>query len=675
MISCKEIGMKRLSRGIIKFFLISFVLLCIPTLWTSQPEGKRSFVPEDLLRLKRLSDPQISPSGDRVAFVVAQFGENRKSDSEIWVVSTDGEMLKRVTDNPGPDLASRWSPDGERIAFLSRRDGDRNSQIYFYIFNEEKTERVTEAKSSIRNLKWSPDGDVIAFLMADPPTEEEIRRLDEGDDAVVIDRDVKHVRLWFLDVQSRKIQPMTEPDMTVWDFGWSSDGEKIAVLASPVPAAEGQEYQSRLILVDIKNRSTKILAEKTNAQATPSFSPDGKKVAFMGPILAFKERGIIKVVSVEDGHTTELLKDYPGNIWDVFWHPKEDRLLAGLAEGMRHYFISVGLDGQKEVSFEMHHSLIPYWGNYLSISQDGESVAFLSETLTSPAEIWIARTNGSEKTQLTHFNSFLEEVRLGTPAEFTWRNKEDGSRAGGIVLKPPDFEEGKSYPLVVWLHGGPAYNWALGCHVNDWAQLFAGQGYIVFLPNFRGSSGSGMGWMMANVRDWGEGPMSDAMSGVEELIKVGWVDKGKLFVGGRSYGGYLTSWIITQTDRFKAAFVGAGVVNLITEYALTDEPSFLIGYFFRSPYDDPEVYRKNSPLTYALKVKTPVLLAHGERDLRVPVSQAYEFFSALKHYGAKAELVIYPREYHGLAEYAHQLDLMNRVLRFWSLVSANDRSK
>ena len=174
-----------------------------------------------------------------------------------------------------------------------------------------------------------------------------------------------------------------------------------------------------------------------------------------------------------------------------------------------------------------------------------------------------------------------------------------------------------------------------------------------------------MKWMMANIENWGEGPMSDVMSGVDYFIKKGWVDENKLFIGGGSYGGYLTSWIITHTDKFKAGYVSAGVSNLTTEFALTDEPSFLIGYFNNTPYDNPEIYRKNSPITYASNVKTPILIVHGERDLRVPISQAYEFYSALKHYKAKVKLVVYPREYHGIREYVHQIDCMNRVIKWF----------
>jgi dipeptidyl aminopeptidase/acylaminoacyl peptidase len=617
------------------------------------------------LNLKRLSDPRISPNGDWVAFVVTQFEQNRKTNSEIWLVSKDGKILKQITENPGPDQVPRWSPDGNTLAFLSRRDQDKKSQIYFYALKNGGVTKATDEKGSIRDLKWSPDNQKIAFLMADPPTEEEIQRRKKGDDAYVVDQDYRHTRLWILDVESRAVRLLTSPDITVWQFNWSPDSKKISLLASPIPTAEGMEYQSHLAVIDVQSGKETVLSRKTNAQASPSFSPDGKWIAYLGPVGRFKERGIIKVIPIEGGEPLELLTDYKGNVWDVKWHPKKNRLLAALAKGANHHLVSLNFKEEIVFHLEMSHSIIPYWGSYWSVSEDGDSVAFLSEKLDSPKEVWISPMDGKRKKQLTSFNDYLKEVKLGEVEAIKWTNPIDKAGVEGIVVKPINFDSQKRYPLLVWFHGGPAYNWSLGIQMRNWAQLFASQDYLVFLPNFRGSSGYGMEWMMANVENWGEGPMSDVMSGVDYLINKGWADKDRLFVGGASYGGYLTSWVITQTARFKAAYVAAGVVDLVGEYALTDEPSFLIGYFNSAPYDNPEIYRRNSSLSYASQVKTPVLIVHGERDLRVPVSQAFQFYSALKHFGAEAKLVIYPREYHGIREYIHQLDLMNRVLEWF----------
>ncbi|MFQ5825013.1 MAG: prolyl oligopeptidase family serine peptidase [bacterium] len=632
-------------------------------------QEQRALVPEDILNLKRLADPQISPSGDWITFVVTQFKEDRKTDSEIWLVSKDGQTLKQLTKNPGPDFNPRWSPDGRQIAFISRRGEERNSQIYLFSLKEESLEKLTDVKGRIRNLKWSNDNKTIAFLKTDPKTEEELERYKRGDDAFTVDQDFKHTRLWIMNVKSRTTNLLTHQDMTVWHFNWSPDSKKIVVLASPMPTAEGNEYQSHLSVIDVQSGKETILTEKTNAQASPSFSPDGKWISYMGPVGNFKERGIIKVISVKGGEPVELLKDYDGNAWDVTFHPKRNELLASIAKGPINTLSSVNLQGKVRNHFEMQHSIIPYWGDFWSVSSDGKYVAFLNESLNSPKEVWISNIDNSEKKQLTSFNDYLKEVKLSKVETVRWVSAKDGAKVEGVVVKPVNFESNKRFPLVVWLHGGPGYNWGLGIQILNWAQLFASQGYMVLLPNFRGSSGYGMNWMMANVENWGEGPMSDVMSGVDYLINRGWVDENLLFVGGGSYGGYLTAWTVTQTNRFKAAYFRAGVIDLISAYALTDEPSFFIGYFNRTPYDNPEIYRKNSPITYASNVKTPVLVVHGDKDLRVPVSQGYKFYSALKHYGATVKLVIYPREPHGIREYVHQIDNMNRVLDWFKKYS------
>ncbi|MCP2605023.1 S9 family peptidase, partial [Candidatus Aminicenantes bacterium AH-873-B07] len=625
---------------------------------------KRLLIPEDILKLKRLSDPQISPSGDWIAFVVTQF-ENRKANSEIWLISNDGKILKQLTKNKGPDYAPRWSPNGKYLSFISLKENEKYPQIYLYSLETRRIKKLTYVKGRIRNHKWSPDGKTIAFLKTDPLTENEIERQKLGDDAFVVDENYKHIRLWILEIDSRRTRLLTHQDMTIWHFNWSPDSKRIVVLASPIPTAEGNEYQSHLGVIDVESGKEIVLTKRTNAQASPSFSPNGKWIVYLGPINNFKERGIIKVIPVEGGKPIELLKDYNGNVWDVAWHPRKNLLLATIAKGPTHYFCSINLRGEIKVFFEMNHSIIPYWGNFWSVDSNGEYVTFLNEKTDCPKELWISKINDSERKQLTRFNDYLSKVKLGKVEVAQWINPENGAKVEGIVVKPVNFESEMQFPLVVWLHGGPAYNWGIGIHLTNWAQLFASKGYMVLLPNFRGSSGYGMKWMMKNVRDWGEGPMSDIISGVDYLIKKNWVDESKLFIGGGSYGGYLTSWIITHTHRFRAAYVAAGVIDLITEYALTDEPSFLIGYFNSTPYDDPEIYRKNSPITYASNVKTPVLIVHGEKDLRVPVSQAYQFYSALKHFKAKAKLVIYPREYHGIREYTHQLDCMNRVLKWF----------
>ena len=649
---CKYLYMKNIIAGII-------VLLLFLTVTFGQE--KKPYEAEDLLRQKNLSDPQISPSGEWIAFVVSGFMESHQSNSDIWLISRDGEILKQVTKNPGRDTSPRWSPDSSILAFISRTGQDLHSQIYFYSLETGRLERKTSEEENISDFKWSPDNKNIAFAKTDALSPEIKAKHTEGDDAFVVDKHTRHTRLWMLDIETGSTRLLTHQDQTVFHFNWSPDSKWIAALSSAISTAEGHEYQSHLSLIDTQSGDETILNRKTNALADPCFSRDGEWIAYIGPIGTFKERGIIKVIPVQGGEPIELLRNYPGNVWNLTWHPKEKKILAAVARGPHNYLISVNLEGRALDLFEMDHSIIPYWGSYWSINEGGH-VAFLNETEEYPKEVWLYDVYKKQKKQLTYFNRYMENIELGSIQSLTWVNPEDGAHVFGIIVLPPEFDPVKKYPLVVTLHGGPAYNWGIGIQTSSWAQLFASNGYVVLLPNFRGSSGSGMDWMMANVRNWGRGPMGDVMSGVDHLIEKGWVDKDRLFIQGGSYGGYLTFWIITQTQQFKASFARAGIANLVTEYALTDEPTFSLGYFQKSPYEDPEIYKQDSPLTFASQLKTPLLMVHGERDLRVPISQAYEFYSALKHYGAPVEMVVYPRESHGIGEYAHQIDLLNRLL-------------
>jgi dipeptidyl aminopeptidase/acylaminoacyl peptidase len=256
----------------------------------------------------------------------------------------------------------------------------------------------------------------------------------------------------------------------------------------------------------------------------------------------------------------------------------------------------------------------------------------------------------------------LDDVELGPVEAVRWNN---GAASAEGILVSPAAAQGRT-PLVVWLHGGPAYHWGLGAQVSSWAQLLAARGYRVLLPNFRGSTGYGQAWLTANVRDWGEGPMSDVMSGVDALIARGLADPQRLYLGGGSYGGYLAYWMLGHTTRFRAAYLRAGISDPLSAYPLTDEPSFFTGYMGATAFDDPEVYRRLAPLASAAAVKTPLLIVHGEQDARVPLFQSHLFHEALRQRGVATQLVVYPREGHSILEYDHQLDHMNRMLDWYS---------
>jgi dipeptidyl aminopeptidase/acylaminoacyl peptidase len=611
--------------------------------------------PEDVVALPQVSDPRIAPAGDRVAFVVTRLSAPRGRSSAVWLVGTDGGGLAQV---PLPDArAPRWAADGRSLVLVAPQGAGGAPAVHLF---EPATGavRALPETAGAREALPSPDGRRLAFLRADPETP-------RGDPFVVDGERPRHTRLWISDPAGTPPRPLLKDDLTVWRFGWSPDSARLAVLASASPLAEGQEYGSRLLAVDVEGGAARTLAERTCPQAAPAYSPDGRWVAFMAPVGGFLERGAIHVVPAEGGAPRAVAAGHAGTFWEVGWRPGAQGLLAGLGQGAAHALAAVTLDGAVTQVAPMRHSIIPLWEPVWSVDAAGRTAAVLSEG-EAGREVWAVPLPGGPARRLTHVTAGLEAAAARSAVEAVrWTNPRDGATVEGILVSPPDAPAAARLPLVVWLHGGPAYHWGVGAHVQSWARLLAGTGRRVLLPNFRGSTGYGQAWLTANVKDWGEGPMGDVMSGVDALIESGRADPERLYLGGGSYGGYLAYWILGHTTRFRAAYLRAGISELASSFALTDEPTFFAGYMGGTPYDDPDVYRRLSPLGTAPAVRTPLLIVHGEQDARVPLVQSQLFHAALRARGVATQLVVYPREGHSIVEHDHQLDHLRRLVEWY----------
>lgn len=629
-----------------------FVVVSVAAVAAAQPLP-RALTPADVAGLPELSDPRIAPAGDRVAFIVARVSAPRQRSSEVWLVSTDGQGLASVALESAS--APRWAPDGSALAVIAAAAGGPAVHL---VSPADRTHRVLEGTLGAREAEFSPDGRMLAFLRPDAPV--------PSRDPMVADADPpRHTRLWILDLRAGGAprKAMAE-DLTVWRFAWSPDARRIAVLASVSPQAEGLEYGSRLLVMDVATGRVQALAEKTSPQAAPAFSPDGRSVAFLAPLGAFMERGVLHVVAADgSGAPRPLAADHAATFWEARWEPQGRRLLCALGEGTEHALAAVEASGRVHRLVPVRHSLIPLWESVWSMDASGRRLAYVGET-DGGREVWTTTLDGGPPRRLTRFTAGLEGVALGSVEAVRWTSAGAPGPVEGILVSPRG-ASGRT-PLVVWLHGGPAYHWGVGAHVRSWAQLLAGRGYRVLLPNFRGSTGYGQAWLTANVRDWGQGPMADVMSGVDALVARGLADPDRLYLGGGSYGGYLAYWILGHTTRFRAGYLRAGISDPLSAFPLTDEPSFFTGYMGATPWDDPDVYRRLAPLAAAAAVRTPLLIVHGEQDARVPLAQSQLFYSALRHRGVPTQLVVYPREGHGIAEHDHQVDHMQRMLEWYA---------
>lgn len=639
----------------------------------SAAQEKRPVSPGDLVALRAAGGLNVSPDGKTIAFTVEEPAcpENpaQPGDVNIWVVPSDGSEPPRLfAASPKNDSQPRFSPDGRWLAFLSNRGNPRegekeaSNQVYLIRRDGGEAEPLTSVDGEVELFRWSPDGKSIAFTLRDPKTPEERKKEKAQDDAVRVDRDYRFARLWVIEVTTRTAFRLTEQAFHVADFAWSPGGTEIALVVSPTPRLDDVFWRSKLVIADsMTGQVVRTLSEKVSG--SPRWSPDGSSLTML-EYTPLRIADLPAVVPSEGGPSRIVLDAYAGTVLGLEWPSDPKRLLVQSLEGTKMSLSSLELEtGRMTRLADVQAS-----GASFDTSRDGTTIAYLQESQDSPADVWCLKT-GAEPKRLTTLNPQVASLRLGEVKEVSWKNKKDGRTVYGVLITPPGFEQGRLYPTVVQVHGGPRWAWWSGWHGSwhEWGQLLASNGYVVLLPNPRGSDGQGWRFAEANLEDWGGMDFKDILAGVDWLVEGKIADPDRLGIGGWSYGGFMTSWAVGQTNRFKAAVVGAAVTDLFSFHGTTDiTPNFLYAYFRDIPYRRRPVYEAHTPMAFVENVKTPCLVLHGERDQRVPPGQGWEFYSALKQLGVPVEMVTYPRETHGIRERAHQRDLLERILAWYN---------
>ena len=648
-------------------------LVCLIGPSGTPAESKTVLKPEDVVDVRTLSDIQVTADGRLVAFVVTESADPAKPqkarDANIWMVPADGSHPARpFAASPKSDAAPRWSPDGRFLAFLSDRgepvgeEKEAKNQIYLIATGGGEAEQLTKVPGGVQDIRWSPDGRALAFTVLDADTDAEQKKHKDGFDENYVDQRYKFARLWVLTLADRKAEQVTKQDLHITAFDWSPDGSELAVQASETPRNDDVYWHSRLLVVRrLTGEIVRTLAERS--ASPPRWSPDGQSIAFSEP----SPTGIsswLAVIPAAGGAVRPLLKDYSGTVRDYRWEGGSRHLIVEVNERTIDRFLTVEVtDGSTApLPFETALSASDF-----SSSLDGRVIAYARGGADSPPDVWSCAAGGKPG-KISNLNPQSEAWQLGAVKEISWKSKKDGMTIYGVLVTPPDFKAGKAYPTIVDVHGGPEWSWWSGwlCSWHEWAQLLASHGYVVFLPNPRGSTGQGWKFAESNRDDWGGGDLRDIMDGLDYLVDQKIADPERLGIGGWSYGGFMTSWTVTQTQRFKAAVVGAAVTNLFSFDGTTDiTPTFLRNYFLDLPFSRRADYDQHSAMTFLKNCKTPSLILHGEADERVPTSQGWEFYNGLRMLGVPAEMVTYPREHHGFRERAHQIDVLTRILAWF----------
>jgi len=637
------------------------VLTFLVVLGVGSAVAQRPMTPEDILALKQVSDPQVSPDGRWIAYVVSQTElEQNTINTDVWLVATAGGEPVRLTTSPRADGSPRWSPDSKWIAFISARE--ERPQIWLIRPNGGEAEKLTSSKSGVQSLVWSPDGKTIAYTALREWTAEEEKKQKDRDDAIVVDQDHRFGRIWTIDVATKKAAEVVAGDFHPSNPQWSPDGTQLAYEVRPTPAAD-DGARSDVYIITLASKEKRKLFENPGIDNNPRWSPDGRWIAFSSRPDGFGQTEL-KVIPAAGGTPRTVATRFLYQPGAATWSADGRTLFFTASVRTTNQLFSVPVAGGEPKQLTSHNGTM----SGATMSDDGRTIAFTVSDVTRPNDVYVVRDPARfAPVKLTDHNPQLAEIALGRGELYRWKSK-DGMEIEGVLIYPPDYDPSKRYPTMAFIHGGPSGVWTQGFpgSSGNYGHIWAGRGWVSFYPNVRGSSGYGDAFMKANVRDWGGGDYQDIQTGLDELVRRGVADPDRLGQSGWSYGGYMTAWTLTQTDRFKALMVGAGLTNMYSMYSTNDLQTTLENYFGAEPWDDEEAYRRASAMVYIKQAKTPTLILHGQQDLRVPIGQAQELYMGLKKNGVPVELVFYPRAGHGLSEPRHQLDRMRREYAFFS---------
>jgi|HubBroStandDraft_6_1064221.scaffolds.fasta_scaffold01517_4 dipeptidyl aminopeptidase/acylaminoacyl peptidase len=634
--------------------------------------GPAQDVIDTLSATHRFEQTAISPDGKKVAWVEDIITKRGVStgDTVIYVADIDGKnppkrISAAVADAIHAEGSVAWSPDSKKLAFLS--DAAKAGQLQLYVMDAAgpsgPARKLTQVKGFLSSPGWSPSGKTIAVLFTENATRAAGPLVAETPETGEIKDSFFEQRLALVDIASGKLDQISPADTYIYEYDWSPDGLRFAVTAA-LGNGDNNWYIAELFTLDAATGLMKSIYKPPLQIANPAWSPDGQRVAFIGGLMSDEPSvgGDIFTISATGGEATNITPEIKVSASWLAWTAQGNIVFGEYQEGDSGLATINPADGTKTELFRDAGQITAgAWGINLSLSRDAKSSAVIRSSFSAPPEVWAGPT--ANWSQITQRNKSIKPL-WGEAKSLHWKN--GGFEVQGWLLYPRDFDPNKKYPLVVRVHGGPGASvlseWPSS---SDYYSPLAGAGYFVLQPNPRGSFGQGEAFTRANVKDFGNGDFKDIMAGVDEAIKVAPIDPNRLGICGWSYGGYMTMWAVTQTNRFKAAMAGAGLSNFQSYYGENLIDQWMIPFFGKSVYDDPEVYAKSSPINFIKKVKTPTLILVGDSDGEVPAPQSYEFWHALKTLGVETQFVVYEHEGHMFVNPKHRRDVVERTLAWF----------
>jgi dipeptidyl aminopeptidase/acylaminoacyl peptidase len=641
--------------------------------------GTVQFGPEDDVSIRRITQLALAPTGDAIVYTVdeADLVRNARS-TRLWFQSLADSAARLLTTGYGSQRFPRYSPDGKHIAFVAGSaqgerlmlvdsGGGRPREVLPPDLSLVPSE-VVGGPGAPPSIAWSPDSRSIACLvrvaqaipgeltvegprsMGDPTVTVEITQRSRGGPCV---------RLCIVAIDGGRVQMIAQAERPLGSLNWSADSQSMYAV-SRTPGADVGELEFRLLRYAVGGEDVREITCFEGAAFQPTISPDGTWFAIAAA------RGTtnapapcLLILSVDGSVLRELSSDDLTTYSDISWSQDGSTILTLGDAGVRRSVLRIDIS-----SAEAKPVLVgDLWVETLACSNDGDRLAYVGSGPADPGDVWVVPSPHAAPRRITQLNPHLSAYQMARGERFTWQ-ADDGTHLEGIVLHPPDYDSARPAPLIIDYHGGPASHVTLGW--NGQRQVFASAGYVVFAPNFRGSTGYGQDFSTALRGDIGGVPYTDCIAGVDRLIAEGGVDPDRQFAFGHSWGGYMTNWTATRTDRFKAIVSSGSISNLLSVFHTRYSADVWEWRLLGTPSQSLEQYLKWSPILHADRVRVPVLLLNGAEDRTTPPTQGLEMFTALRQRGIRSEHVVYPREGHGINEPVHQVDRVQRILRWFA---------
>ncbi|MBP1635248.1 MAG: ptpA 5 [Acidobacteria bacterium] len=647
------------TRLLTPLLVLASLALAAPSLAQADPgtpagQGTRPPTVDELLELKSAGNARISPDGRFVAYTVSS--TDWKQDAyvtHIWLADVASGRTFQLTRGEKSAVNPDWSPDGTWLAFTSGRSGDK-TQLFAIRPDGGEAIQLTSAENGVGGYEWSPDGTQVAFTSSDRDEKQVKARRDELGDFEVVRKEYAYQQLWTLDVAEAMKAPVAgtqrtkKRDFSIGSFSWSPDGARIAFSATLNPDLI-QGGTADIYVLDLAGDTVRRLVDQPGPDDDPRWSPDGRTIVFssaMGNPKYYHANSRLAVVPADGGKPRSITDAFDEETSLIDWN-EGGVYFGALQRTASHLFRVDPASGQVTRVSQPDAAMLAG----VTFSKDGKTLGFIALSPDSLGEVYVSALEPFAPRRLTAMTDQVKGFTLGRREVISWKSR-DGTEIEGVLIKPAGFDPSKRHPLLCIIHGGPTgVDWPTMIDTRIYpSDIWAARGALILKVNYRGSAGYGEKFRQLNVRNLGVGDAWDVLSGVEHLVKLGWVDPAKVGCMGWSQGGYISAFLTTSSTAFAAISVGAGISNWATYYYNTDITPFTIQYLGADPAADPEIYAKTSPMTYIKQAKTPTLIQHGELDRRVPIPNAYELRQGLEDRGVKVEMIVYKGFGHGISK-------------------------